>query len=112
VPKQVNLKALSFDDLLQLQEKVSTIIARRVKVERTELEARLARLQDIRLSSSRVNSRSNGTGHRKTKKVAPKYRNPENRTETWTGRGRQPRWLTAAIKAGKKRSNFLIASAK
>ena len=32
--------------------------------------------------------------------VAPKYRNPENPTETWTGRGRQPKWIGAKIAAG------------
>src|SRR4051794_12275797 len=30
-------------------------------------------------------------------KVAPKYRNPDNPAETWTGRGRQPRWVQAAL---------------
>ena len=45
-----------------------------------------------------------------TGKVAPKYRNPANATETWTGRGRQPRWLTAYTDAGRSRDEFLIAS--
>jgi DNA-binding protein H-NS len=41
--------------------------------------------------------------------VAPKYRDPKNPENTWTGRGRMPRWLTAATKSGKaKREDFLI----
>ena len=44
----------------------------------------------------------------KGKKVAPKYRNPKNRSETWAGRGAMPRWMAAAVKAGKKRESFLI----
>jgi DNA-binding protein H-NS len=32
--------------------------------------------------------------------VAPKYRNPENHAETWTGRGRQPKWIGAKLAAG------------
>ena len=32
--------------------------------------------------------------------VAPKYRNPENPAETWTGRGRKPKWVGAKIAAG------------
>ncbi|HLO76748.1 MAG TPA: H-NS histone family protein [Magnetospirillum sp.] len=32
--------------------------------------------------------------------VAPKYRNPDNPAETWTGRGRQPKWVAAKIAAG------------
>lgn len=41
-------------------------------------------------------------------KVKPKYRNPADRTETWTGRGLRPRWLVAAMKGGKKLDDFAI----
>ena len=41
-------------------------------------------------------------------KVAPKYRNPANTKETWTGRGKQPRWLAAETVKGKKLEDFLI----
>jgi DNA-binding protein H-NS len=41
-------------------------------------------------------------------KVKPKYRNPTNRTETWSGRGLRPRWLVAAMKGGKKLEDFAI----
>lgn len=48
-----------------------------------------------------------GTG-RKTGPVKPKYRNPKNPTDTWTGRGRRPRWLEAELKKGKSVKSFLI----
>ena len=41
-------------------------------------------------------------------KVAPKYRNPANPAETWTGRGKQPRWLAEFTKQGRKVEDFLI----
>lgn len=41
-------------------------------------------------------------------KVPPKYRNPANPQETWTGRGRAPRWLAAEMAAGRKQEEFLI----
>lgn len=41
-------------------------------------------------------------------KVAPKYRNPDNPEETWTGRGRQPRWLAAFTANGRNADEFLI----
>ena len=41
-------------------------------------------------------------------KVAPKYRNPANAKETWTGRGKQPRWLAAETAKGRKLDEFLI----
>lgn len=33
-------------------------------------------------------------------KVAPKYRNPENAEQTWTGRGKAPLWVQALQAAG------------
>jgi DNA-binding protein H-NS len=45
---------------------------------------------------------------RKLGKVAPKYRNPANPKETWTGRGKQPRWMAALVAKGKKPDDFLI----
>lgn len=41
-------------------------------------------------------------------KVAPKYRNPANAKETWAGRGKQPRWLSAETSKGRKLEEFLI----
>jgi hypothetical protein len=41
------------------------------------------------------------------RKIAPKYRDKAG--NTWSGRGAQPRWMTAAIRAGAKRDDFLIA---
>ena len=41
-------------------------------------------------------------------KVAPKYRNPDNADETWTGRGKQPRWLAALTGQGRAVDEFFI----
>jgi len=41
------------------------------------------------------------------RKVAPKYRNAAT-GETWTGRGLQPKWIQAAVAAGKKLEDFAI----
>ena len=46
----------------------------------------------------------------KRSKVAVKYRDPKNPANTWTGRGRMPRWLAAATRRGKaKKEDFLVA---
>lgn len=42
------------------------------------------------------------------RKVAPKYRNPDNASQTWTGRGKQPLWFVAATGAGKTREDLAI----
>ncbi|MFY9511428.1 MAG: H-NS histone family protein [Rubrivivax sp.] len=40
-------------------------------------------------------------------KVAPKYRDPATGS-TWTGRGLQPKWLKAALAAGRSLSEFAL----
>jgi len=45
---------------------------------------------------------------RKTGKVAPKYRDPDNKRNTWSGRGRMPRWLAQKTKHGRSVTDFLI----
>ncbi|HMA13029.1 MAG TPA: H-NS histone family protein [Steroidobacteraceae bacterium] len=49
-------------------------------------------------------------GARKTKAraaVAAKYRNPAS-GESWSGRGRAPRWLAAELAKGRSREEFLV----
>lgn len=48
-----------------------------------------------------------GKGRGKGKSAA-KYANPDNRSETWTGRGRKPNWLVARLKKGADTSDFEI----
>lgn len=45
-----------------------------------------------------------GTG----KKVQMQYQNPADKAQTWTGRGRQPRWIADAIAGGKQLADFRI----
>lgn len=49
-----------------------------------------------------------GAKSTKGSKVAPKYRNPADAKQTWSGRGLPPRWMAELIKKGKKREDFLI----
>ena len=58
-------------------------------------------------SASKSATKSSRAG-RKLGKVPPKYRNPLNKDDTWTGRGKHPRWLAAQISKGRKPEEFLI----
>lgn len=54
-----------------------------------------------------------GAGGRKAStrigtKVAPKYRNPANPDQTWTGRGKRPRWFNDALAKGRKEGDMRI----
>ena len=98
-----NLKSMSVDNLSKLRDQIDAALATRVADERRVLQAELGKLS--RFADGRL--RFKGVGGRGV--VPPKYRNPDNPAETWAGRGLKPRWITAALKSGKKLEQFAIA---
>lgn len=109
--KSTNLSKLSVEDLFALRDRINATLAGRVKRERQELELRLKKLEGFGTGGDRPRrGRPPGSkSARKGRKIAPKYRNPANPSETWAGRGLQPRWLRAALKGGKKLDDFRIS---
>jgi|SRR6516165_7477377 len=97
-----DLKSMAIDDLWQLHEQVAAKLARELAIEKARLEERLQKLG----SASKIIT--SDRQRRPYPKVLPKYRNPKNPAETWSGRGKQPRWLTAQLRSGRKVKDFLI----
>jgi DNA-binding protein H-NS len=110
--KKTDLEAMSVDDLWSLYEEISRILSERITSEKRELENRLAILsRGITHPGDSPQSRTANAGgkpRRKYPRVFPKYRNLQTPFETWSGRGKQPRWLVAAIKSGRKIEDFKI----
>jgi DNA-binding protein H-NS len=104
----MNLKSMSIDRLVGLRERVDAALNSKVVDQRRALESELSKLTRFQGGAARGKLAAGG---RLRGAVAPKYRNPENPAETWAGRGLKPKWLAAAIKAGKKQDDFLIAGA-
>ena len=52
-----------------------------------------------------------GKGAGKRGKAVQKYRNPENAAETWSGRGRPPRWVQSALAGGRTIADLQIEQA-
>jgi DNA-binding protein H-NS len=100
--KLETLRSMSADKLWEVHELVAGVLARKIEAERALLDTRLQRLNSAALT---VNPRRE---RRAYPKIVPKYRNPQNGQETWAGRGKQPRWLTAQLRSGKKLDDFLI----
>jgi DNA-binding protein H-NS len=101
-----NLNALSIDELWALHERISGDLAARLIAERDALELRLKQLKP---GSHGKNEPS--TKRRPYPKVFPKFRNPDRPSETWAGRGKQPRWLIAQLRTGKRIDDFRIGRA-
>jgi DNA-binding protein H-NS len=102
----MNLKSMSIDKLSKLREQVAAALNAKVIEERRTVQDQLSKLDRLAADGSR-GKRGRG-GMRGA--VAPKYRNPDNPAETWAGRGLTPRWLAAALKAGKKLEDFSITA--
>jgi len=108
--KKIELESMSLDDLWSLHEEISAILSARIKAEKHELEKRLAVLSGGMAGfreADRSRSLQSGKPRRKYPRVLPKYRNPQT-AETWSGRGKRPRWLVAAMKSGRKIEEFRI----
>ena len=103
----ISVDKLSYKQLLELETKVGAAIAKRKQEEKAALKKKMAELS---ANSGFDLSELMGTkgGARKGSTVAPKYRHPVDASLTWSGRGRQPRWLVAELKKGKKLQSFLI----
>ena len=104
----MQLKSMSLDKLVALRNQVEAVLTAKVVDQKRTLESELSKLTGFQGGTGR----SKFVLGRGTKgPVAPKYRNPENPSETWAGRGLKPRWLSAALKSGRKQEDFLIAGA-
>lgn len=117
------LSAKQLGALIKTAKKQQTIVAKRTPIAKVRtLLARLAKSHGYSIdevfdgAAPAKRGRKPAAGKpgpkpgRKLGKVPPKYRNPANTAETWTGRGKQPRWLAEQVAKGKKVDDFLIAA--
>jgi DNA-binding protein H-NS len=92
----VNVDKLSLKELLDLEVKIENAISAAREREHGELKQDLAALAEKRGFSLKELFGGRGKG----KVSIAKYVNPDDRSQTWTGRGRKPNWLIAKVKKG------------
>jgi len=102
--KPHDLESMSMDELWSLHEQVALVLTRKISAEKALLEQRLREIGQSTAGSAKEVSHA----RRPYPQVFPKYRNPTQPSETWAGRGKQPRWLTAQLRSGKKLDDFRI----
>lgn len=97
----MDLSQYSDDQLAQLQVQISN------ELESRSAKRRKAIVDEIRqkavaagLTEEDIIKAVRGLGGAKRKPVAIKYRDPSNAENTWTGRGRKPKWIEAKLAAG------------
>ncbi len=101
----INVEKLSLKELIALDAKLASAIAAARQKERAEIKSKVAELAEshgfsiVELFDGRRLGKSRGIA---------KYANPDDKADTWTGRGRKPNWLLARLKKGAKLSDFEI----
>lgn len=102
----LDLNEMSLADLKKLQKDVAKAIEsfadRERKAALAEIEA-IARERGFSLAQL-----VDDIGTKTRKPVMPKYANPANPSDTWSGRGRKPRWVVEALNSGKTLGDLAI----
>jgi DNA-binding protein H-NS len=103
------LDKMTYAELRELRDRVDTAMIAAQAAEKKALREELEELATRRgLSIADVFGPQKSNGKTTGMKVAVKYRNPKDPSQTWTGRGRQPTWLVEAQKKGQKIESFLV----
>lgn len=68
----------------------------------------LALAKNLGMSVEQLIANSGTKSSGSTKKVEAQFRNPDDNAQTWTGRGRQPKWIAQGLAGGKSMDDFRI----
>lgn len=103
----MKFETMKLDQLIAVRAQIEAEIDIRIARQRSQL---IEAIGELHKTSSTVSSPARGRKPHPLKgnKLPPRYGNPKNPAETWAGRGNRPRWLTAALKGGKKLEAFAI----
>jgi DNA-binding protein H-NS len=101
-----DIDKMSFAELSAMEQRIARAKAEKQDEERAALRKKVTDL----VKSQGFDIKDLFGGRAKLRgAVAPKYRDPANPANTWTGRGRMPRWMAQATKGGRaKKDDFLI----
>ncbi|MBR9765323.1 MAG: H-NS histone family protein [Rhodobacteraceae bacterium] len=101
----LDLNALSLDELKQLEKDLAKAIKGYDERRKAEARAALeAKAGELGYSLADLVA----PGSSKKPRLPAKYRNPEDPTQTWSGRGRRPQWVSDALDAGKSLEDLAI----
>ncbi len=106
---KVKLDKLSIKELNEVLQEAEKQIETRKKTELKTIRKQVKELiKDNGYTPADIFPALKSTTKVETKKVAPKYRNPKNADQTWTGRGRKPKWVEEHLNKGKKLTSLTI----
>lgn len=102
----VNLDDLSLKELKDLQNSVAKAIG---NFQDRHRRAALAEIEELARAKGFTLSELAGlSAPRKRAPAVAKYANPADRSDTWSGRGRKPRWFVAALNSGRSPEDLSV----
>ena len=104
------LHHMSEDQLEHMIQNAQRLLEEKQKGKRQEVIAQIRKLAASAGLEVTITTAEGGKvkSARKGSRVAPKYRNPNDPNETWTGRGVKPKWLRALLEQGRNQDDFKI----
>ena len=104
----INLEKMTLKELTDLDSALGKALAGARDRERADVKGKVEELIAARGFSVADLFGGGVRGGRAKQASAAKYANPDDRSQTWTGRGRKPNWLVARLKKGAKAEDFAI----
>jgi DNA-binding protein H-NS len=107
---KIDLSSYNLSELKELQNGIDQEIENRQQGDLAKARQQILSIaQDVGVTVNELLAiGSNKLSKRKGRKVEPQYHNPADRAKTWTGRGRQPKWIAEGIAGGKQLADFKI----
>ena len=101
---------LDFDALLNKKRNLDLEILGRHDKEIESLKVKVTTVADaLGVSVAELfGIKTEGEGRRKKRSARMKYRDPQNVENTWTGKGRPPKWMQEKLDQGAAKDEFLI----
>jgi DNA-binding protein H-NS len=95
---RVSWSSLSVNELWDLHQEIAAKLKHLLEAEKGRLDELLRKIEPSNPSFS----------DRPYPKVFSKYQNPNDASETWSGRGKKPQWVEAQLRSGKRMEDLRI----
>lgn len=102
----INVDKLSLKELNDLEAKLAKVKVQAREKAKADTKEKIERI--LEASGFSIGDLYGFPRGRGRAKAAAKYANPDDRSQTWSGRGRKPNWLNARLKKGASMDDFAI----
>jgi DNA-binding protein H-NS len=82
---------MSVEELWEIHEEISKLLEAKMLAEKKKLERRLNSLQPVKTDLK---------ARRPYPPIVPKFANPDDPSQVWSGRGKRPQWVTEKLASG------------